>query len=361
MKEESSNEQINYDFDLDEDLPKNGSSEEGASKKLFEFSKEKKSVLIFYALIVFFLIFFTILFFCSYFIPRNEYLKAKEENPELEFFEMETTPVALYWTEYCIFVLCLLAAPLFLTDAPLIFIPIFFSVAALSFYIANAVYISVNAIINYSYQRTEYYTSYEDNITRMINELPYLQITWTGFSNNGRKRTTYYVCHPKPFIVNVTNATTSFYIPKEIGDFAWVQVRLNASYTPEVTEYVKNFSSLYRQHLPETDQNGYTIEWEDDSGYSMETYHDYIFLIQREKSNYINPHVAKTMMAFWSGIGYLYRLMAIPIYQPTVSKANINITLPEINESDILFDIISLTHCEVIKRKKNELVFFDDK
>ncbi|KAH0787710.1 hypothetical protein GPJ56_008367 [Histomonas meleagridis] len=179
--------------------------------------------------------------------------------------------------------------------------------------------------------------------------IPYLEIGYTGLSKaRVGKRTYHYYCNP-PTIVNYsTNATTSYYLP-EFGDYAWVQVELNATFSPEVLEYFNKYREIYRLALPENDQNGRKITWTDISGYKMKTYNpNIVFVKKKELSGRLDPDVGKTTMALWTGFVYVYELLSIPIYRPVITKSNIeiNLSVDDIpKEGAYFYEILNMTNC----------------
>ncbi|KAH0793477.1 hypothetical protein GPJ56_002524 [Histomonas meleagridis] len=304
----------------------------------------------------FLIVFFTILFFCSFFIPRSEYLEAKKQNPELDFFEMPTTPLAIYWTYYCIIIIFLITIPLnvyfFTISTPWIILSIlpFFAIATFIFALVSPIEISDIEIVDnaFSHNFAQSYASYESGINDMINQLPYLEVGFTGTSVQTGKVKTYFNCYPPVVRTYAINATTTYSLPK-LGNYSWVYTKLNATYSEEVLEYLNRFRELYRKHLPTFDQNGREITWTDISGYKMKTYNPDIVLIKRkELSGKLSPAVGKTMITFWAGLGYVYRLMAIPIYHSVVTKANIviNITVDDVpKEGDLFYYTLDSIKC----------------
>ncbi|KAH0786568.1 hypothetical protein GPJ56_009526 [Histomonas meleagridis] len=302
------------------------------------------------------IVFFTLVFFCSYFIPRSEYLEAKKQNPQLDFLEVATTPLALYWTYYCCIIIFLVSLPLFFfldhIETPSIFLivcTIISGAGILVFGILSPVYIRIDSLVDKAISHQVSYSSYESDINGTINELPYLEIGFTGVSIKSRKKkTTYYYCYPPTIRINATNASTLYNTP-ELGDYAWTQIKLNATYPEGAEEFVNQYRERYRAFLPEKDQNGRKITWTDISGFKTDSYNSDLRIIGRKKlEGKLSPAVGQTMMAFWAGLGYIYRLIAIPFYHPVINKYNIEINTSVENilpESDEFFQIVSLTHC----------------
>ncbi|KAH0786569.1 hypothetical protein GPJ56_009527 [Histomonas meleagridis] len=327
---------------------------EPTPKKEFEWPKPTKCNIIGFVVCGILIVFFTILFFCSFFIPRSEYLEAKKQNPQLDFLEMATTPLALYWTYYCCLIIFLVSFPFyfyieFRFSLILFILSILFLAGAFSLGIITPIKIRNDTTVDKAISHQVSYSSYESDINGTINELPYLEIGFTGVSEfKGKGGTTYYYCNPPTFRVNATNASTSYNIP-ELGDYAWTQINLNATYPEGVEEYVNTFRERYRVFLPEKDQNGRKITWTDISGFKTDSYNSDLRIIGRKKlEGKLSPAVGQTMMAFWAGLGYIYRLIAIPVYRPVINKYNIEINtsveyIPP--ESDEFFQIVSLTHC----------------
>ncbi|KAH0786862.1 hypothetical protein GPJ56_009239 [Histomonas meleagridis] len=212
----------------------------------------------------------------------------------------------------------------------------------------SPIYIRNDTTVDKAISHQVSYSSYESDINETINELPYLEIGFTGVSINNEGGTTYYYCNPPTFRINATNATTTYNIP-ELGDYAWTQINLNVTYPEGVDEYVNAFRERYRVFLPEKDQNGIKITWTDISGFKTDSYNSDLRIVGRKKlEGKLSPAVGKAMMAFWAGLGYIYRLITIPIYRPVINKFDIEINasveyIPP--ESDEFFQIVSLTHC----------------
>ncbi|KAH0787773.1 hypothetical protein GPJ56_008296 [Histomonas meleagridis] len=161
----------------------------------------------------------------------------------------------------------------------------------------------------------------------MINGFPYLEIGFTGSSREGSgKHSIYYTCNPSTVKINSTNASTTYYLP-EFGDYAWVQTELNASYSAKVLDYLSTFRDLYLKSLPEKDQNGGTIKWEDISGYKMSAHKTHYVLVGKKGSGPMNTAAAKAMMALWTGFAYVYDILSVPIYRPVITKTNIEINV----------------------------------
>ncbi|KAH0802908.1 uncharacterized protein GO595_004415 [Histomonas meleagridis] len=195
------------------------------------------------------------------------------------------------------------------------------------------------------------YSTYESDINATINELPYLEVGFFGFSSQKKKKFTYYYyCDPPRVRINVTNASTSYNLP-ELGDYAWTQIYLNATYPEGVEEYVNTFRERYRKYLPSKDQAGLKITWTDISGFKTKSYDSSLRLITRKKlEGGMSPAVGQTMIAFWAGLGYIYRLMTIPFYRPVINKFDIEISnasveyIPE--EGDEFFQLVSSVRCD---------------
>ncbi|KAH0786133.1 hypothetical protein GPJ56_009810 [Histomonas meleagridis] len=143
------------------------------------------------------------------------------------------------------------------------------------------------------------YSTYESDINATINELPYLEVGFFGFSSQKKKKFTYYYyCDPPRVRINVANASTSYNLP-ELGDYAWTQIYLNATYPEGVEEYVNTFRENYPKYLPSKDQKKKKITWTDISGFKTKSYDSSLRLITRKKlEGGMSQAVGQNMIAF---------------------------------------------------------------
>ncbi|KAH0789021.1 hypothetical protein GPJ56_007043 [Histomonas meleagridis] len=121
---------------------------------------------------------------------------------------------------------------------------------------------------------------------------------------------------------------------------------MNIELTREMIDYAYNYSLIYRKYLPNSSFKGHAITWENQTKYTLRGYNTDVTLIKRKNlEGKLSPDVGRTMMAFFSGVGYIYRLCTIPIYTAQINKTNVVMNFEPINESDQFFEIISVTSC----------------
>ena len=321
-----------------------------------ESEEERKIPWLIVCLCVFFIIFFTILCFCTYFIPRSEYIKAKEQHPGLEFLELPLEAEALHWTSYCVFVCFFVSLIVYLIRHNLITLTImlFLACGCIFFIIYPPISYRLSSVVTRAFDRSYDYTSYERNISEMITQIPCIKLSASGTSLVVMKGLM--ACTSEDVTVNGTNASTSADLP-ELGEYAWVRYNLDIRVTSAMRDYLNEWGAAYTAALPDKTEDDTSIDWEYNFRFTLESYNDdYIFVKRKDLSGGLSVHVGNTMFAFWSGVGYIYRLISIPVYRPVITKTNLEFNMIEIpDENDEFWEKVGEIKC--VKKPKQGISY----
>ena len=178
-----------------------------------------------------FMIFFTILFFCSYFIPRNEYLDMRKQFSDLEFLEPLVSAEALHWTNYCTWIgLCVFAIIIsferkfcFCLFFGLLITVVIFFLADIAFWVAYPCVVASSSLVSSAWDHQLSYSLYQHNMSAMLTESPFIKISATGISikNKLRGSDIKYYCIPESIIIRSKNFTTFSYLPELEGYYSW--------------------------------------------------------------------------------------------------------------------------------------------
>ena len=307
----------------------------------------------------FFIVFFTLVFFCSFFIPRSEYLNSKEQHPELDFLDLPVSVCVFHWISYFL-LLCLFIPLIIIFSGPrnskVIFVLIVISIDAglfsLVLIITYPICVRIFDIVPKVFDQYLDIATYERNLTAMTTEIPYFNLGATGEYHIKRAVDRY--CYPDTRRINATSVNTSFSFP-ELGDYAWVEVTLNVSLTDEQQELFTNMSDRYRSLLPAEDQHGRDITWRYSLGFMVDSQLKGTFFVKRKAlDGDLKESIGNTMMAFWSGAGYVYRLISIPVYHPVVTMKDIVINMSEIAYDDPMWTNLPETKCYTYSEMEEE-------
>ena len=123
---------------------------------------------------------------------------------------------------------------------------------------------------------------------------------------------------------------------------------MNFTSDQDIQDYIDNYSEEYKAALPKEDERGLTINWKYDIRFGLESEITHLSLVSKMGGleGKLKKAIGQVMMAFWSGVGYVYRLISCPLYRPMIKKENIQFDLPEIpDENDPIWARLAETKC----------------
>ncbi|KAH0785064.1 hypothetical protein GPJ56_011010 [Histomonas meleagridis] len=304
-------------------------------------------------------VFFTILFFCTFFVPSSQYNKNKKENPNLEYMEVPASVIVLHWVTYFCFIGLIISIPLVIISVQYFHVEdkyfsvtlcflIFFSVAVCSLWIVYPILVYATNIVFYAWYERISQAQYEQAINN-ISGTPYLIFkASTSYLNRVKGLTYEYVrCTAKEIKYNITNYSAIYNITEFTKD-SYFKIDLMIDETQEQKDYITKFAEMYKLALPQTSSNGNSYDWDFKYGVQFEYQTNGTYFVTKDGTleGQYAPQIGKTMMAFWSGAGYAYRLGSLPFRYSSIKISNMTFDAPEIpSDTDKIWEEIHNPEC----------------